>query len=89
MSRARRIAAIAAASVTGLVVVAIIAGIAVVQTDWFRNMVRTKIVAAVEESAGGRPRSARSHSTGIICARTYATSWSTAWNPPMPRLCSA
>jgi len=53
MSRARRIAAIAAASVAGLVVVAIIAGIAVVQTDWFRSMVRTRIVAAVEDGTGG------------------------------------
>ena len=31
-----------------------VAGIAIVRTDWFRNMVREKIVAAVEEGTGGR-----------------------------------
>ena len=54
MTRARKIIAIVAASLVGLVVVLFIAGITIVQTDWFRNMVRGKIVAAVEEATGGK-----------------------------------
>ncbi|MEO8593900.1 MAG: translocation/assembly module TamB domain-containing protein [Candidatus Solibacter sp.] len=32
----------------------LVAGITIVRTDWFRNMVREKIIAAVEDSTGGR-----------------------------------
>lgn len=54
MSRRRRIAAIVGGSLAGLIAIAIIAGIVIVRTDWFRNMVRTKIVSAVEDATGGR-----------------------------------
>src|SRR5262245_42937642 len=54
MSRGRKIAAIAGGSILGLLFLAIVAGIFVAQTSWFRNMVRVKIVSAVEEATGGR-----------------------------------
>ena len=54
MTRMRKIAAIVAVSLTGLMVVVFIAGILIVQTNWFRNMVREKIVTAVEEATGGK-----------------------------------
>jgi autotransporter translocation and assembly factor TamB len=54
MSRRRRIAAIVGGSILGFLAIAIIAGIVLVQTDWFRNMVRTRIVSAVEDATGGR-----------------------------------
>jgi translocation and assembly module TamB len=54
MSRGKKIAAIVAASIGGLILLAVIAGIVIVQTDWFRNTVREKIVAAVEDSTGGK-----------------------------------
>ena len=40
MSRARRIVRIVAASVAGLLLVVLVAGIVIVQTQWFRNKVR-------------------------------------------------
>ena len=54
MTRGRKIVAITAASLAGLAVIVFIAGILIVQTDWFRNMVRGKIVAAVEDATGGK-----------------------------------
>jgi translocation and assembly module TamB len=54
MTRARKILTIVAASLAGLALVVAIAGILVVQTDWFRHVVREKIVTSVEESTGGK-----------------------------------
>ena len=54
MSRRRRIAMIAAGSVAGLGLILFVAAIIVVQTGWFRNTVRAKIVSAVEDATGGR-----------------------------------
>lgn len=54
MSRGRKIAAIIGGSLAGLIVIVVIGGIVIVQTDWFRNMVRAKIVSAVEEATGGK-----------------------------------
>jgi translocation and assembly module TamB len=54
MTRGRKIAAIAAGSLVGLMIMAFLAGIVIVRTDWFRNMVREKIVTAVEEATGGK-----------------------------------
>jgi len=45
---------IVGASLLGLALVLAIVGIVVVQTDWFRNMVRAKIVSTVETATGGR-----------------------------------
>src|SRR5215472_8609322 len=53
MSRIRRIFWIVAASLAGLLLVLFVAGIIIVQTQWFRDMVRTKIVSAVEDATGG------------------------------------
>ena len=38
----------------GLILVLFVTGISIVRTDWFRDMVRQKIVAAVETGTGGR-----------------------------------
>ena len=54
MSRGRKIAAIVAASLTALVIMLLVATVVVVHTEWFRNMVREKIVAAVEDATGGK-----------------------------------
>ena len=54
MTRARKITLITAASIAGLAVVLFVAAIVIVQTAWFRNAVRAKIVSAVEEATGGR-----------------------------------
>ena len=53
MSRCRKIALIVTAAFWGLSLLALIAGVIIVQTDWFRTLVRTKIVAAVEDATGG------------------------------------
>jgi len=53
MSRGRKIAAIIAGSLLGLIVVVVIAGIVIVRTQWFADFVRQKIVASVEDATGG------------------------------------
>jgi translocation and assembly module TamB len=54
MTRPWRIVRNIAAVLAGLVLLAVVAGIPVVRTQWFRNYVRQKIVAAVEDGTGGR-----------------------------------
>src|SRR3981081_2533182 len=54
MSRRKKSLLILAASLGALVVVAIVASILVMRTAWFRGFVREKIIAAVEESTGGK-----------------------------------
>ena len=54
MSRARKIALLITASLSGLAVILFVAAIVIVQTGWFRGMVRGKIVSAVEDATGGR-----------------------------------
>src|SRR4051794_2041707 len=54
MSRGRKIALIIGGSLLGLILLVGIAIFVTVQTDWFRNFVRTKIIATVEEATGGR-----------------------------------
>jgi translocation and assembly module TamB len=53
MTRFRRIAPIVAGAIAGLVPIVVLAGIVIVQTQWFRNFVRAKIVSAVEDATGG------------------------------------
>ncbi|HUK18068.1 MAG TPA: hypothetical protein VLW65_16700, partial [Bryobacteraceae bacterium] len=54
MTRGRKIAAIAAGSIGGLVLI-LLAGIVItVRTAWFRNFVREKIIASVEQATGGK-----------------------------------
>src|SRR5713226_7380012 len=53
MSRARKITYIVLGSLGGLIVVLVVAGILIVQTQWFRNLVRENIIASVETSTGG------------------------------------
>ena len=54
MRRLPKILLITGASIVGLVLVLVVAALIVLQTGWFRNFVRGKIVAAVEEGTGGR-----------------------------------
>src|SRR5947209_11183477 len=54
MSKPKKIAAIIAGSLAGLIVLLIVASLVVVQTPWFANYVREKIIASVQESTGGR-----------------------------------
>ncbi|MGA2740294.1 MAG: hypothetical protein ABSG65_22990, partial [Bryobacteraceae bacterium] len=54
MTRRRKIAAIVAATLAGLAALIFLAGILIVQTNWFRNMVREKIVTAVADATGGK-----------------------------------
>ncbi len=53
MSRPKKILAIVGASLVGLILVLIIGTMVIVQTPWFSNFVREKIIASVEESTGG------------------------------------
>ncbi len=54
MTRGRKIAAIVGGSLAGITVIGFLAGVIIVRTDWFRDMIRAKIVAAVEDSTGGK-----------------------------------
>ncbi|HPQ13986.1 MAG TPA: translocation/assembly module TamB domain-containing protein [Bryobacteraceae bacterium] len=54
MSRARKIAVIAAAGVLAAILFLFVAVIVVVSTPWFRNFVRDRIVAEIGEATGGR-----------------------------------
>ncbi|HLK66887.1 MAG TPA: translocation/assembly module TamB domain-containing protein [Bryobacteraceae bacterium] len=54
MIRGKTIAKWAAGFLVIPLVVGTIAGVIIVRTEWFRNMVRDKIVAAVESSTGGK-----------------------------------
>ena len=53
MSRPVRITLWVAGSIAGVVILLIIAALIVVQTAWFRNYVRTKIIAYAEQATGG------------------------------------
>jgi translocation and assembly module TamB len=54
LSRTKRILLWTGGGLLGLILVLFVTGIAIVRTDWFRDMVRQKIVAAVETGTGGR-----------------------------------
>src|SRR5579883_240191 len=54
MTKRKKILLIAGSSVLGFVVLLVVAALIVIQTNWFANFVRQKVVAAVEDSTGGR-----------------------------------
>ena len=54
MSRTKRILLWIGGGLVGLIMILFVIGVAIVRTDWFRGMVREKIVAAVETATGGR-----------------------------------
>ena len=54
MTKWKVIAIRTAVAVAVLLVVLVVATLIVIQTSWFSSFVRTKIIAAVEESIGGR-----------------------------------
>ena len=53
MTRRRKILTRLAASFAGLVVIIVIAAVAILQSSWFANFAREKIIAAIEDSTGG------------------------------------
>lgn len=54
MSRPLRILRNIAIGLTAFLLLTVLVAIVVVQTDWFRNFVRQKIITATEEGTGGR-----------------------------------
>src|SRR5579875_1313796 len=54
MSKPKKIILTVLASIAGLIVVLLIAAVIILQTGWFSNFVRNKIVATLEESTGGK-----------------------------------
>ena len=54
MRRSVKIFTLSLLGVAGLVVALVVAGIILVQTAWFRNAVRERIVSVVERATGGR-----------------------------------
>ncbi len=54
MSRAVRIPLTVISSIAGVVVLLLVGALIVIQTGWFRNLVREKMIAAIEDSTGGR-----------------------------------
>ncbi len=54
MTRTKRIVGSVVIGLAGLLLLLVIAALVVVQTDWFRNFVREKIIASTEESTGGK-----------------------------------
>lgn len=53
MSRPAKILAITAASIGGLIVLVIVAALIVIQTSWFANFAKNKIISLAEDSTGG------------------------------------
>src|SRR5215831_1627892 len=54
MSRGRRIGLIIGGSIVGLLVIVLVAGLVIVQTGWFQNQVRVKIISSIEDATGGK-----------------------------------
>ncbi len=54
MSRPKRIILWVAGSLVGLIVVVVVTALIVVQTTWFRNYIRNKIVTYAEAATGGK-----------------------------------
>ena len=54
MSRPIRILRNVGIGLAGFILIALVAALIVVQTSWFRNFVREKIISATEEGTGGR-----------------------------------
>ena len=54
MTRRKKVVVYTAASVAGLLVLATVAAITTVKTDWFRKRVRARIVSEIETASGGR-----------------------------------
>ena len=54
MTRGRRIAIAGIASAVALTLFAVIAGVLVVRSDWFREKVRQRVIAEAEKASNGR-----------------------------------
>src|SRR5690242_14310580 len=54
MSRRKKIFLTILACLAGLILILIVSAVIVLQTGWFRNYVKEKIIAVTEESTGGK-----------------------------------
>ena len=54
MTKKSRVILTILASIAALLVVVIVAALIVIQTAWFQNFVREKIISAVEDATGGK-----------------------------------
>src|SRR5215469_1947083 len=54
MRRPARILSIVGASLAALLILIVVAALILVQTPWFQNFARTKIVDAIQSATGGR-----------------------------------
>src|SRR5579864_8121416 len=54
MSKPVKITVFGLAGLAGVVLAIVMAGLITVQTDWFKNKIREKIVAVTEDATGGR-----------------------------------
>ncbi len=54
MSKPVKIAIFGLVGLAGILLAIIIAGLVTVQTEWFKNKIREKIVAVTEDATGGR-----------------------------------
>ena len=54
MTKKSRVILTILASIAALLVVVIVAALIVIQTAWFQNFVRGKIISAVEDATGGK-----------------------------------
>src|SRR5580704_3512274 len=54
MTKPVKVAVFGLVGLAGVVLAIVIAGLITVQTDWFKNKIREKIVAVTENTTGGR-----------------------------------
>jgi translocation and assembly module TamB len=54
VTRGKRIAAIVLGSLVALILIVVVGAIITVRTQWFREFVRQKIIASVEQATGGK-----------------------------------
>ena len=53
MSKPKRIILTVVGSLVGLLLLLVVAGVIVLQSSWFANFVREKVISVAEESTGG------------------------------------
>src|SRR3954447_12312364 len=54
MSKRKKIAGTVGLSAVGVLILVIVTGLVIVQTQWFADFVRERIISSVEESTGGK-----------------------------------
>ena len=59
MSRRKKLLSFAVGGLAGLVLIVFLAALGTVQTEWFKNKVRARIVSTAETATGGRVEAGR------------------------------